>query len=113
MIKLKMDLVQFIENRYQELTLQSKEQKTFDAMGDCEQKALHQLLNSYRMTLKWLLIPKCLYEFAAVNLGKRPAPEPVLTNLAKAQREKAQQAKESLEQEKTSLHAVPTEQSPA
>lgn len=82
-----MNLVQFIENRYQELTLAcQKNQDAFEILKDAEIKATHHILTAYRKGLTFLLIPKVLYNFLEVNMKWKPEPKPVLLNKLKKEK---------------------------
>ena len=89
-----MNLVQFIENRYQELTLESK--NAFSVTKDAEIKASHQILTSYRTFLKWALIPKVIFNFIQVKLGLRDEPEAVLLNQMIAEKKAKEDAEKFL-----------------
>ena len=99
-----MNLVQFLENRYQELTYETKD--AFNLVKDAETKAAHSILNSYRTVLKWLLIPKLFIHYIAVKLHLTAAPEPILLRklqeqklaAEKAAKEKADAAQEAQSQ---------------
>lgn len=84
-----MNLVRFCENRFQEIQMETNESKEYDAKGEAEIKAIQAILNFYRTSLKWLLVPKCLYDFIQVKLGWSLEPQPVLMNKLKEQKEKA------------------------
>lgn len=90
-----MNFVEYIENRYQELTLenQSKEKESrFDIRIDSEIKAAHEILTAYRWLMKWALMPKIFIGFLMVKLGYSEPPQPVILNKMKAERAKAQEA---------------------
>jgi len=76
-----MKFATFIDNRFQEVKYEvsfQKEDWGYDVVKDAEIKALHQLLNAYRITCKWLLMPVILVQFLGVKLGLRREPLPVL-----------------------------------
>lgn len=91
-----MKLVEFIENRYQELTFQLKE--AYDVRKDSEIKTLQLVLNTYRTALKWWLVPSVVMHYVSVLLGRKPAPKPVLIEQAKAAREAEAKARAEAEQ---------------
>lgn len=91
-----MKFTQFLEYRYQEVVLDSQG-KDYDAFKDSETKALQSILASYRSILKAAMVPKCLYDYARVVLGKREEPKPALVLKAKEDRDKMEKA--SLEQQ--------------
>lgn len=84
-----MNLVRFIENRYQELTLENNEQHkdAFNIRIDSEIKAAHEILTAYRWAMKWVLIPKIFLDFTLMKLKLKKEPEPVILNKMKAERE--------------------------
>lgn len=91
-----MNFVEFCENRFQEIKLQSdtrQDMNKFDVWSDSEIKAVHELLTSYRTWVKWILYPKCLWDYILVKLKLQKAPEPVLVNRAKKQKEEEDLAK--------------------
>lgn len=90
-----MTLVQFIENRYQELKLETDLETKFNITSDSEMKAAHYILDRYRHAMTYVMVPKVIYDFVMVRLGKKKEPEPVILNMIKAQKEK-----EALEKEK-------------
>lgn len=85
-----MNFSKFCEYRYQELTLKSKESDEYDCTTDCEIKAVHQLLSNYRTVLKYLLMPKALFDYLLVILKLKVAPEPVLLNKIKREKEESE-----------------------
>jgi len=101
-----MNLVKFCENRYQELTLKTQTAPEYDCSVDSEIKAVHQVLNIYRVVLKWLFVPKTLCNFIQVKLGLKEEPIPVLLNKLKAEK-----AKKEKEGEKPELKVVPLQSS--
>lgn len=109
-----MKLVQFIENRFQELTLEIQSNQEYFVHKDAESKSLHQLLNSYRMFLKWFLIPKVLFNYLQVKIGWKDEPKPVLVLKAKTDQEardlKAKTAAALIESGKVS-NIIPDEKS--
>lgn len=88
-----MRLEQFIENRFQELTLETQQQQIYSLSKDAEIKALHQLLSSMRTLIKWALIPKIFFQFIEMKLGCFPEPQPALMNKIKADQETEKAAK--------------------
>jgi hypothetical protein len=83
-----MNFVRFIENRYQELTLENESHKdAFNAKLDSEIKAAHQLLSGYRWVFKWFLMPKILFDFLLVKLNLKEEPKPVIMNRLIKERE--------------------------
>lgn len=101
-----MNFVQFIDNRFQELTLKTQTKtESFDAMTDSEIKALHQILSCYRTVLKYLLWPKCLSEYLLVCLKLRKKPEPVLSNKMKAEQQALKASTPSLGDKKSKKKA--------
>lgn len=81
-----MNFVRFIENRYQELTLQQQSADAFNVRIDSEIKASHDMLTFYRWVVKWAMMPVILCHWIAVALGYKPEPQPVLINKAKAEK---------------------------
>jgi hypothetical protein len=81
-----MKFVEFIENRFQEVTLKTQSE-SYDIRLDAELKALHQVLTGFRTTLKWLSVPMVLYKYSEVYFGLAPAPEPVMINKLKKEKE--------------------------
>ena len=87
-----MKFFEFVDNRFQELTYSN--QKKFNIYKDAEIKTLNQLLTFYRGTLRWILVPKVLLQYLAVNLALLPKPKTPLLDELKA---KAEAAKKPLE----------------
>ncbi len=83
-----MNLVRYIENRHQELTLEAKKADAFNIRVDSEMKASHDVLTFYRWVSKWFLVPKVFYGWLLVNLKLRPEPVPVILNLMKEEQAK-------------------------
>ncbi len=79
-----MVFVKFCENRYQELKLQTDSSNEYDALADAQIKALTALLHIYRITLKWVLVPKCLLDYFLVNLHLKDEPVAVIMEKMKA-----------------------------
>jgi hypothetical protein len=102
-----MNLVQFIENRYQELTEQMQKKDAFDVLKDSEIKAAHHILTNYRKLMGIGLIPKVLYHFFEVKMKWRAEPVPVLLNKIKedklAKEEEAKKLKELKENNVSSI----------
>lgn len=90
-----MNFDNFVDNRYQELVMQT-EGKEFQPLIDHETKALHGLLGYYRSAMRALMMPKCLYDYAMVSLGKRPEPKPVMVERALKQRQEQQEKASAL-----------------
>ena len=79
-----MNLVRFCDNRFQELKMKGDAALEYDAVCDSQIKAVHAILNWYRVWMKWLFIPKMFWEFALVKMHLREEPVPVLMNKIKA-----------------------------
>lgn len=97
-----MKFVTFVENRYQEVNYQMQLSKEYLLPADAEVKALTQLLNWYRVANKYLLMPRILWQFFMVKMGKGKAPEPILLNRAKADLAAKQAAEKMLGKENVS-----------
>lgn len=83
-----MNLIKFIENRYQELNLENEGHKdAFNVRIDSEMKAAHQILSSYRWIMKWVMMPKVMIDFMLVKFKLQKEPEPVMLNRMKQQKE--------------------------
>jgi len=100
-----MNLVKFLENRYQELTFETQTTDVFMVTKDAEIKAAHQILTTYRVFLKWVLIPKVLLNFIQVKLGFSDEPQPVLLNKIKADKE-AKEAAEKMLKEAANISTI-------
>lgn len=79
-----MNLITYIENRFQECTFKSQITTEYDIGNDAEIKALHQVLTTYRVVLKWLLVPMVFLDWALVLVGYHAAPKPILVDKMKA-----------------------------
>lgn len=74
-----MRLVEFLDNRFQELKLQeTTKPDKFQLTVDSEMKAVHAVLTTVRTLTRWLLIPKVLGHYCLVVLGLLDKPQPVL-----------------------------------
>jgi hypothetical protein len=83
-----MNFVRFLENRFQELTVENEKFKdAFNVGIDSEIKATHDLLTTYRTVVKWVMMPKVIVDFILVKLGLKIEPQPVLLNRMKETRE--------------------------
>lgn len=91
-----MNLIRFCENHYQELNYSQQCRLDYDVKVDAEIKCVHLILTTYRTVLKWILVPKCLFQFVLVNLGLLREPVPVLINKIKQQKEAEEVAKQML-----------------
>ena len=100
-----MNIVQFLENRYQELQYQSQGEIAYNCRLDAEMKALQQMLSGYRTALKWLSMPKHLFHFWEVSKGLKPCPEPVLLNKMRQE----QKEKELKAEVDAGIHLKPVE----
>ncbi len=79
-----MKLVNFIDNRFQEIRLAEQEaekNREFNIVREAEQHALHALRHGISTILKWLLIPVLFGRYFLVQLQLVRAPEPVLIRL--------------------------------
>lgn len=85
-----MNFIRFLENRFQELRLESDKVLAFDLKVDSEIKAVHEVLEKTRIIAKTLFIPKVLFEYFLVQIGKKPEPKPVITDMIKAQQDAEQ-----------------------
>ncbi len=83
-----MNFIRFLENRFQELSLENETKIKYDLRIDSEIKAIHEVLTKTRNLTKLGLIPKVLYDYVQVSLGKKPEPKPVIVNKLQEQREK-------------------------
>ncbi len=92
-----MNLVEFCENRFQELRCETELTDHFNARADSELKAVHSILGMYRIALKWAMVPKCLLDFLLVKMCWRDAPEPVIMNKIKADQLAKKVAEEMLQ----------------
>lgn len=91
-----MDLIRFIENRYQETRLRQSELETKEKNTDwvdAEIKSLHNTLNFARGFLRWCHLPLIFARFFLVNIGLVRAPKPVLLDMLREQRAKEAEAK--------------------
>lgn len=86
-----MNLVRFIENRFQE---KKAEEQVYTAQDeympwlDAEIKALHKVLTGYRTIMVWLNLPLVLFRFGLMKVGLMAEPQPVLVNRLRAERDK-------------------------
>ncbi len=79
-----MNFVTFIENKFQENSLDSQTNKEYDIFRDAEQKTLATLIQWYRNVVKYALLPKVIFQFWLVKIGWSDEPQPVMVNQAKA-----------------------------
>lgn len=101
-----MNLVQFIENRFQELTVEL--QVKYVASKDAELKALHAVMNAYRTVLKWLKIPQVLFDFMLVRLEFAPEPKaPLLEKLKREQKQREEEGKRNAEASSKEAEVIP------
>lgn len=85
-----MNLVKFIDNRFQELRMVEQEQdarKEYSLIRDSEVLALKAVLQTWRVIFKYLMIPKILLHYFGCSLGFIKKPEPVLLQKMEAQRD--------------------------
>lgn len=86
-----MNLVKFVDNRFQELRVQEQEEdarKEYCLPRDAEVQALQWILSTYRTLVKWLMVPKVLFNFAWMKTGIGREPQPVLIRKMEAERQK-------------------------
>lgn len=89
-----MNLVEFLDCRFQELKWETDKTDKFHPVPDAELKATHEILTRYRTALKWVMLPKVLYDYARVQLGLREEPVPILLNMIRAKKAEEDAAKE-------------------
>jgi hypothetical protein len=104
------NIVKFCENRYQELTFKSQSEKEYDCNNDAETKAVHYILNTYRTALKWLYVPKCLLDYAKVQLELMDEPKAALFEKIKEMKEKKEAETEAKGTETPDWRMVPEAQ---
>jgi hypothetical protein len=107
-----LNFIKFLENRYQELRLESDTDKdAFNLRIEAEIKAVHEVLTLFRNTAIQCMKPKVLWDYCLVQLKKKREPEPVLLNMIRKQKEEEElKAKNELEKKVTPIHTVPSEQ---
>lgn len=101
-----MNLVQFIENRFQELTVEL--QVEYVASKDAELKALHAVMTAYRTVLKWLKIPQVIFDFFLMRLELTPEPKaPLLEKLKQEQKRREEEGKRNAEASSAEAEVIP------
>lgn len=91
-----MNLVKFIDNRFQELRIEEQKEDTkkeYSIHRDSETLALQSILKFWRTLLKWAYIPVVWIHYASVLMKFSPEPQPVLVELLKKNQEKDLKAK--------------------
>ncbi len=82
-----MNLVNYIDNRFQEVNLAKTElgaQLKYDLAHDAEINALQKCLTGVRWLRTWLWVPRVVINFTLVKLGVLNEPKPVMMDLMKA-----------------------------
>lgn len=95
-----MNLVRFIENRYQEVRYEYDVEEikgNYLPWKDAEIKALHNVLTIYRAFMRLLLTPKIFFDFFLMKVSLRPEPIPILVN--KIREKKDREDREKFEKE--------------
>jgi hypothetical protein len=93
-----MNLVKFIDNRFQELRVKEEEEtkkQAYSITRDSEVLALQSILKWFRAGMQFAMISKVLGHYVAVLCGWAEKPRPVLLDKLKAQIEKEKAEKES------------------
>lgn len=91
-----MKFVKFVDNRFQEIRADQvvdEKKAEYSIARDSETLALQTLLTFLRWTLKWVYVPKVLFDYFLVELDLKKEPQAVLLNRIKADVEKEKQAK--------------------
>lgn len=86
-----MNLVKFIDNRFQELRLQEEQEnlrKEYCLPRDAEVLALQWMLATYRVLFKWIMVPKVFAAFFWMKTGMGREPQPVILDKIKADQKK-------------------------
>ncbi len=112
-----MNFVRFLENRFQEVTLQVKEienqtDSAFDIKADHELRAIHSVLDRYRKLVHLFYMPKVIFHFFMMKLGFEPEPQPVMVNQMKEEVEKRKKLAAEKEAMKDIVHEM-TKNTPA
>jgi hypothetical protein len=102
--------IKFIENRFQELRMKEHEEEKrneYSIARDSEVLALQGLLKFFRVTLKWLMLPKVVLDYMLVVGGLKKRPRPVMIEKMKADIEAQAIAKKMAEEAAGNVKTLP------
>lgn len=103
-----MNLVKFIDNRFQELRLKEQEEtkkNAYSVTRDSEVMALQAVLKAFRTLTKWVMIPKVLGHYIIAKLGLVPLPRAVLLEKLEEEQKRKKESESVLAQMKADKEA--------